>query len=402
MKKVLLIFLVLINCNSFSQVTGPPPPYTFNLYSKIDIDNDGFVTFEIDSYLTNFRINALNIGYDLSGYSLVLFPSSNNYMNNTNPITSPTYTNIVSTQQECILKLTYNGNGNYYDSLTLDRYFSLHYLTTVPYNGDMDQDSVLNGVEDLNNNLILLDDNTDNDEMQNFNDTDDDNDGILTINEDYNGNGSVLDDDTNSNGIIDYLDILARGTLFVNLKLFIEGYYTGESTMKSVKFNQDGVSPLSDVENITVELYQATAPFELVASTTTMLKTNGTAACSFPTTSSGSYYIAVKSKNSIQTWSANSQFLGAIPLSYDFSSVANKAFGNNLKNLGNGIFGCYSGDINQDESIDASDAPNLINDIESSEFGIKTTDLNGDGSVDGSDATYLENNSSLSIFSNHP
>ena len=253
MKKVLLIFLVLINCNSFSQVTGPPPPYTFNLYSKIDIDNDGFVTFEIDSYLTNFRIHALNIGYDLSGYSLVLFPSSNNYMNNTNPITSPTYTNTVSTQQECILKLTYNGNGNYYDSLTLDRYFSLHYLTTVSYNGDMDQDSVLNGVEDLNNNLILLDDNTDNDEMQNFNDTDDDNDGILTINEDYNGNGSVLDDDTNSNGIIDYLDILARGTLFVNLKLFIEGYYTGESTMKSVKFNQDGVSDRQLVSQRTID-----------------------------------------------------------------------------------------------------------------------------------------------------
>ena len=71
-------------------------------------------------------------------------------------------------------------------------------------------------------------------------------------------------------------------------------------------------------------------------------------------------------------------------------------------NLGAGVFGFYSGDINQDEVIDGTDAPNLFNDVESSAFGIKITDLNGDGSVDNSDTPLFSNNSDNSIYSIHP
>ena len=167
-------------------------------------------------------------------------------------------------------------------------------------------------------------------------------------------------------------------------------------------YNQDSVSPLTDVEFITVELHNATAPWATVATTTALLKTNGTAICNFTTGPTGSFYIAVKTRNGVQTWSASPQTVGSVPLVYDFSTAANKAYDDNMKNIGPGVFGFYSGDINQDEVIDGSDSPDLDLDIFNSDFGVKITDLNGDGSVDGSDATYLENNSYSSIFSSHP
>jgi len=196
--------------------------------------------------------------------------------------------------------------------------------------------------------------------------------------------------------------VIEGETLSLNLKLFIEGYYNGFSTMKPVKYNQDGVAPLTDVEAITVELHNPTAPYATVATASTMLKTTGTAACRFPLVSSGLYYIVVKNSNAIQTWSNTPQLIGNSTSNYDFSTAANRSYGNNMIDLGEGVFGFYSGDINQDEVIDGSDATDLDFDIFNSEFGIKATDLNGDGSVDGSDATFFSNNSNNSIYANYP
>ena len=187
----------------------------------------------------------------------------------------------------------------------------------------------------------------------------------------------------------------------VNLKLFIEGYYEG-TAMRSVKNNQDGVSPTDQVEDIVVELHNATSPYTTIASTVATLKTDGTALCIFSTAPNGSFYIAVKNSNATQTWSSSPQTVGAIPLTYDFSSAANKAYGDNMIEVGVGVFAFYSGDINQDEVIDGSDATFLDLDIFNSESGIKVTDLNGDGSVDGSDATFFENNQFNSIFAIYP
>lgn len=187
----------------------------------------------------------------------------------------------------------------------------------------------------------------------------------------------------------------------VNLKLYIQGYFDN-GMMRSIKFNQDGISPLTDVETITVKLHNSTFPYAIVDTTTAMLKIDGTAICSFPTFPSGSFYIAVSSSNAIQTWSASPVIIGVTPLVYDFTTSQTKAYGNNLIELESGVYGIYSGDINQDEVIDASDAVDLANDIENSAYGVIATDLNGDGAVDNSDDSIFSNNANDSIFSSHP
>ncbi len=75
---------------------------------------------------------------------------------------------------------------------------------------DHDGDGILSHLEDLNGNLNPLDDDTDEDNIPNFNDPDDDGDGVPTNLEDLNDNGDWDDDDSNGNGIPNYLDKLDR------------------------------------------------------------------------------------------------------------------------------------------------------------------------------------------------
>ena len=140
----------------------------------------------------------------------------------------------------------------------------------------------------------------------------------------------------------------------------------------------------------------------LVDTATGTLKTAGTLSVTFRTAAAGSYYIAVKGVNLLQTWSAEPQAVGSSPLSYDFSSDATQAYGSNMREMETGVWAFYSGDVNQDETVDSSDSDSLFSDIENSNFGVFATDLNGDGTVDSSDTDVFFINVENSIYSNHP
>ena len=71
---------------------------------------------------------------------------------------------------------------------------------------DADGDSVFNNDEDVDGDGDVLNDDTDEDGIANYNDRDDDNDGILTIDEDADGDGDPTNDDTDGDGIPNYLD----------------------------------------------------------------------------------------------------------------------------------------------------------------------------------------------------
>ena len=87
---------------------------------------------------------------------------------------------------------------------------------------------------------------------------------------------------------------------------------------------------------------------------------------------------------------------------FNFSDAASKAFGDNLSNMGNGVFAIYSGDINQDGSVDFNDYPSL--DIASSAgiLGYDVNDLNGDASVDFNDYPIIDVNSNNGVLSLKP
>jgi hypothetical protein len=191
--------------------------------------------------------------------------------------------------------------------------------------------------------------------------------------------------------------------VYINLTAFIEGYYVGNSKMQSL-FNTPGVLTEKTVSDIIqVALHYNTPPYDLAFVNNALINTDGTARVLFPASAIGSsYYVVLKHRNSLETWSASPVNIATLGASYNFSNAANKAFGNNLSDMGNGVFAMYSGDITQDGSIDFNDYPAL--DIASNDgiLGYDANDLNGDASVDFNDYPLLDINSNNGVLALRP
>ncbi len=189
----------------------------------------------------------------------------------------------------------------------------------------------------------------------------------------------------NSSGDTEFLNLtITSCASIVNLQLFIEGYYdTTIHAMRPVKANQGVGTSTTIVDDITVELRDPSNG-SLLTSTSASLQTDGTAVATFNTAPNGSYYLVIKHRNSIQTWSATPVTVGSTPLTYNFSNAAAKAFANNMAVLESGVFGLFSGDFNQDGYVDIFDYPlyDADNLNGTGNFVYTVTDLNGDGFVD--------------------
>ncbi len=104
------------------------------------------------------------------------------------------------------------------------------------------------------------------------------------------------------------------------------------------------------------------------------------------------YYIAIKHRNSVETWNSIPQSFSGNSISYDFKSSSSQAYGNNMVQIG--ITWClYSGDVNQNGMIDLTDLILIYNDVSNFSSGYLGTDLNGDAYTDLADLLFAFNNS---------
>ncbi len=141
-----------------------------------------------------------------------------------------------------------------------------------------------------------------------------------------------------------------------------------------------------------VYLRNSASPYDLVDSAKGVLGTNGTGTFNFINAVSGvNYYIVVSHRNSIDTWSNTGYSFTSNNLSFDFTTAASQAYGNNQV-LKGARYAVYSGDSNKDGTIDASDLSLIDNDATNFVSGYVVTDLNGDGFVDGTDYSIADNN----------
>lgn len=118
--------------------------------------------------------------------------------------------------------------------------------------------------------------------------------------------------------------------------------------------------------------------------------------CYFKNISPGNYYIIVKHRNSMETWSSNPVSISDINNSYDFTTSSSQAFGNNMLQK-SGKWCIYSGDVNQDGIIDAGDLSLVENDAANSLDGYVQTDVTGDNFVDAADLAIVESNANISV-----
>jgi hypothetical protein len=183
------------------------------------------------------------------------------------------------------------------------------------------------------------------------------------------------------------------------LKLYLEGLYSSNNLMnqaQGLSGNQYG-NGIADV--ISIELRDAFQPYSLAYGFNDFeLPTDGSIIINaIPCNISGTYYIVVKHRNSIETWSSTAiDFSVSSPLIYNFSNSASNAYGSNLRSMGN-VFAIWGGDANQDGIVDGSDMSLIENQTTVILHGYYPEDVNGDGIVDASDMSMIENNSTAII-----
>jgi hypothetical protein len=210
--------------------------------------------------------------------------------------------------------------------------------------------------------------------------------------------GNMIDD--NCNGDVD-----EGCSISMQIKVFIEGYYLG-GFMQPVLLNQNVAGATgTETDTIHVELHSVVDPTIIVDQSPAVLSTTGIGMCSFTVANAGTqYWIAVKHRNSIQTWSGTPFVLNPGLNQYDFTDASTKAFGQNMKDVFNeNIWSIFTGDLNQDEYIDIFDFPDY--DIDNQNFVSFTyaaSDFNGDGYVDIFDFPLFDSNNQNFIFSIHP
>ncbi len=201
--------------------------------------------------------------------------------------------------------------------------------------------------------------------------------------------GNGIDD--NCNGQID-----ENCFITLNLKVIISGFYLGGSLLQPAI---DPVNFPNTCDTITVELHSSSSPYSTIHSDKKTIDVNGNGIFTFPSTIlNTSYYLVVKHRNSIETWSGTPFLFSNSSVFYNFSDAASKAFGNNLKFLATGVFGIYSGDVDKNGSINLVDLSLVENNTATFLRGYVSTDVTGNGIVESTDQSVVENNIDINLM----
>ncbi len=216
---------------------------------------------------------------------------------------------------------------------------------------------------------------------------------------------------------IDWLEISGNRPTVANcstvnaifqIKCFLEGLYTSNGIMKTPLYDLGISNDVNASDSVIVALWSASnlTALEPDHSTKVLLTKTGSAQAFFPSyVVGGSYYITIKNRNHIETWS-NLPVTITDTTKYDFSTSSSKAYSDGIntpmKRMTDGKYAFYSGDINRDGSVDIFDIQITENDVSNLLFGYINSDCTGDGSSDIMDMQIIENNTILSLFKARP
>jgi len=190
----------------------------------------------------------------------------------------------------------------------------------------------------------------------------------------------------------DYCTIKYSENIGINFTVITEGFYDIINNSLNMK------------DTVKAYLRSNTIPYSIIDSAQALIdSTSFTGNFSFNNAPSGTYYIVLKHRNSIETWSKSGGEIltRGTTFNFDFTTAASQAYGNNM--ILKGTRWCiFSGDVDQDGIVDASDLSEVENDAFNSVTGYVRTDVTGDDFVDGSDLSIVDNNVFKGIIVRNP
>jgi hypothetical protein len=202
-------------------------------------------------------------------------------------------------------------------------------------------------------------------------------------------------------GIFDFTPNSLKMSVYNNVNTLLDTLTWTKTTTSSLSITAlieamyvSGGSAMIMTPSVTVELHDAST-YALVESQTGTLSTAGAGIFSFITAVNGiPYYLAVKSPNTLETWSATAQNFTSGALNYDFTTGLGKGYtdgSNPPLALHNSKYCIYSGDVNQDGFVTSDDYTGVDNDNFNYAYNL-ANDVNGDGFVTSDDYTFIDNN----------
>ncbi|MBK8554163.1 MAG: hypothetical protein IPL53_25200 [Ignavibacteria bacterium] len=170
----------------------------------------------------------------------------------------------------------------------------------------------------------------------------------------------------------------SAGLLSLNLTVGIEGFWNGTTQVS---------------DTIRCNLRNSVAPYNLVDQGIAVLNNYGYATVTFPTATSGNYYLQILHRNALETWSAAPVNVSSNVTSYNFTTSASQAFRNNTL-LSEGKYCNYEGDVNQEGNVNLTDQLQIYNASAVFSTGYVVNDVNGNNLVDLTDIIITFNNAS--------
>ncbi len=160
---------------------------------------------------------------------------------------------------------------------------------------------------------------------------------------------------------------------------------------------------LNMTDTIRAYLRNVSSPYAVVDSAVGLLDSlTFKSSLQFTNALTGSYYIQLKHRNSLETWSKNPvNYIQDSTLNYDFTFAATQAYGNN-EILKGTKYCLYSGDVTQDGFIDLADVVLINNASSAFTTGYVSTDVNGNSIVDLTDIIIASNNANNFIAKKTP
>ena len=169
--------------------------------------------------------------------------------------------------------------------------------------------------------------------------------------------------------------IIETPDFYLYMESLIEGFW-------------DGTDMVEDL--ITVKLRNPVSPFNVIDSSSRVAGQYGATYCF--NAPPGDYYISVHHRNTIETWSSAPINFALNGFEYyTFKDAVTKAYGDNQV-FKFSEFCFYSGDVDQNGLVDATDLLNIFNDANTFTTGYVPTDVTGNDLVDVTDLLIAFNN----------
>ena len=313
----------------------------------------GGVFFRTKSFTANFKGVTDSLENDLYRYKALLPIMNWKDTIRPNPPKNVRYTTLSGNKIKIIWDLPQSAS----DGDTAKRYAVYRFTTSNPQASDLANSSNIMNIEGLRESTIPTPPNP---------------------TQTYYYVVTSLDRNYNESSISNILAVnLSQPILSLNIYALIQGLFNSTYMIS---------------DSVDVQFRNTVSPYNLVEEKKIVLDSLGSGKGAFTSVIEGSsYYLVIKHRNGLETWSKTPLTFSNYTLTYDFTTDSAKAYGNNLTKIGN-KWCIYSGDVNQDGVVDLSDVSLVDTDNLNFQTGYLLTDVNGDQLIDLSDLSIVDSN----------